>query len=233
MKNTPHINPTADIAETILLPGDPLRAKFISEHFLTEAKQFNNVRGALGYTGLYDGKPLSVLGTGMGMPSMGIYSYELIQFYGVKNLIRIGSCGGIQESVDVRDIIFAMGASTSSSFERQYDLPGHFSCIASYELLSKAKAVADRLNINVHIGNVATNDTFYDDDDTYASRWAKMGILALEMETAALYMTAARFGAQALSILTVSDHVLKEENATAAERETSFTEMMEIALQLG
>ena len=233
MKNTPHINQTAEIAETILLPGDPLRAKFIAETYLTSPVQFNSVRGALGFTGTYDGKKISVMGTGMGIPSIGIYSYELINVFKVKNLIRIGSCGTIQNDINLYDIILAQGASTTSNFSYQFNLSGTYSPIASWTLLDKAKKTADKLDItNIHVGNVLTDDVFYCDDETANEKWAKMGILAIEMETAALYMTAARYKANALSILTVSDHIIKNQQTTTKERETAFTSMMNIALKM-
>ncbi len=233
MKNTPHINQTAEIAETILLPGDPLRAKFIAENFLENPQQFNSVRGALGFTGTYDGKKISVMGTGMGIPSIGIYSYELINVFKVKNLIRIGSCGTIQNDINLYDIILAQGASTTSNFSYQFNLSGTYSPIASWTLLDKAKKTADKLDItNIHVGNVLTDDVFYCDDETANAKWAKMGILAIEMETAALYMTAARYKANALSILTVSDHIIKNQQTTTKERETAFTSMMNIALKM-
>ncbi len=233
MKNTPHINQTAEIAETILLPGDPLRAKFIAENFLENPQQFNSVRGALGFTGTYDGKKISVMGTGMGIPSIGIYSYELINVFKVKNLIRIGSCGTIQNDINLYDIILAQGASTTSNFSYQFNLSGTYSPIASWTLLDKAKKTADKLDItNIHVGNVLTDDVFYCDDETANEKWAKMGILAIEMETAALYMTAARYKANALSILTVSDHIIKNQQTTTKERETAFTSMMNIALKM-
>lgn len=232
MKNTPHINQTAEIAETILLPGDPLRAKFIAENFLEDTKQFNSIRNALGYTGTYNGKKISVMGTGMGMPSIAIYSYELINTFGVKNLIRIGSCGTIQENIDVYDIIFGLGTSTDSNFAHQFCLPGTFSPTASWELLEKAKKSADSLNIKVHIGNILSSDVFYSDNSEESTIWKKMGIMGVEMEAAALYMTAARYNANALCILTVSDNILTHKATTAKERETSFTNMINIALNM-
>lgn len=233
MKNTPHINQTAEIAETILLPGDPLRAKFIAETFFENPIQFNNVRGALGYTGEIKGKKISVLGTGMGVPSMGIYSHELINIFGVKNLIRIGSCGAIQENIKLYDIILGLGSATTSNFAAQFCLPGTFCPTANYELLDKAKKTADELGIeNIHIGNILCDDAFYNDDSESVEKWKKMGILGIEMESAALYMNAARYNAKALCILTVSDHILTKEKTTAKERETSFTNMINIALNL-
>jgi purine-nucleoside phosphorylase len=232
MLNTPHINPTAEIAETILLPGDPLRAKFISDNFLSESKQFNAVRGALGFTGYYNGKKISVMGTGMGMPSMGIYSHELINFYGVKNLIRIGSCGAIQENIKLYDIIFGLGTCTNSNFTSQFKLNGSFCTIADFDLLTKAKAEADEMEIANHVGNILTSDTFYSDDEDINDKWRKMGVLAVEMETAALYINAARYGAKALAILTVSDNIMTKQQISAGEREKSFVNMMNIALRL-
>ncbi len=215
------------------MPGDPLRAKFIAENFLENPQQFNSVRGALGFTGTYDGKKISVMGTGMGIPSIGIYSYELINVFKVKNLIRIGSCGTIQNDINLYDIILAQGASTTSNFSYQFNLSGTYSPIASWTLLDKAKKTADKLDItNIHVGNVLTDDVFYCDDETANEKWAKMGILAIEMETAALYMTAARYKANALSILTVSDHIIKNQQTTTKERETAFTSMMNIALKM-
>ncbi|MEH7481102.1 purine-nucleoside phosphorylase [Neobacillus drentensis] len=233
LKETAHIKPNGvEIAETILLPGDPLRAKFIAESYLEDVVQFNSVRNMFGYTGTYNGKKISVMGTGMGMPSMSLYSWELIHVFGVKNLIRIGSCGAIQDHLNLYDIVFAMGASTDSQYVHQYNLPGHYSNIASFSLLEKAKKVADEKGLPVHVGNVLTSDIFYNADPTAVEKWSKMGILSVEMETAGLYMNAAYSGVNALTILTVSDHVLRNEQTTSEERETAFTNMMEIALEL-
>ena len=231
MNATPHINPTADIAETILLPGDPLRARFVAENYLDKAARFNEVRGALGYTGEYKGKRVSVMGTGMGMPSMGIYSYELINHFGVKNLIRVGSCGALQTELKLYDIILASGASTNSNYAGQYGLPGTFAPVASWKLLSKAEKAASALGAAAYIGNVLSSDAFYDDSADSTELWRKMGVLAIEMEAAALYMNAARHNADALCILTVSDHIITREATTAAERERSFTAMITIALE--
>lgn len=233
LKETPHIKPNgAEIAETILLPGDPLRAKFIAETYLEDVVQFNDVRNMYGFTGTYKGKRISVMGTGMGNPSMSIYSWELIHVFGVKNLIRIGSCGAMQDHLNLYDIVFAMGASTNSNYAQQYNLPGHFSSIASFALLEKAKKAADEKGIPVHIGNVLSSDIFYNADKTALERWRQMGILCEEMETAGLYMNAAHAGVHALTILTVSDHMLRHEQTTTEERQTAFTNMMEIALEL-
>lgn len=231
---TPHIGVSEQgiIAETVLLPGDPLRAKFIAENFLENPVQFNTVRNMFGYTGTYKGKKISVMGTGMGIPSIGIYSYELIHFYGVKNLIRIGSAGSIQKDVKVRDIVIGMSASTNSNFARQYGLPGTYAPNASWKLLKKATDVAAGKGINVTVGNVLSSDVFYDDDADAWKKWAKMGVLAIEMEAAALYMNANRAGANALCILTISDSLVTHELTSAEERQTTFTQMMEIALEL-
>ena len=231
---TPHISATSKdlIAETILLPGDPLRAKFIADNFLEDVIQFNAVRNMLGFTGTYKGKRISVMGTGMGMPSIGIYSYELINFYGVKNLIRVGFCGALQPYLKLYDIIIGMSASTNSNYLHQYNLPGTFAPTASFELLEKAVKVARELGVRYHVGNILSSDTFYDDDSEAWKRWAKMGVLAVEMEAAALYANAARAGANALTILTVSDSLVTHEETTAEERQTAFTNMMKIALEL-
>ncbi len=234
MLPTPHIaaKSSEQIAETVLLPGDPLRAKFIAENFLENPVQFNAVRNMLGYTGFYQGKPVSVMGSGMGMPSIGIYSYELIHFYGAKKLIRVGSCGAYQPDIKVRDIIIAMSASTNSNYASQFGLPGTYAPTASWELLKQAVAVAEAKGYPVKVGNVLSSDIFYDADPEAWKRWAKMGVLAVEMEAAALYMNAAYAGVDALCILTVSDSLVTKEALPAAERERTFTQMMEIALSL-
>ena len=221
-----------DIAETVLLPGDPLRAKYIAERFLENPVCYNEVRGMLGYTGTYKGKKVSVQGTGMGMPSIGIYSYELINDYGVKNLIRIGSCGSLQEDVKIRDVVMGVAASTNSNYAHQYNIPGTFAPSASFELLSKAQKIADEKGIEIKAGNILSGDVFYGDDTESWKQWAKMGVLAVEMEAAALYMNAARLGANALCLLTVSDSIVTHEQTTSEEREKTFTDMMEIALEL-
>lgn len=231
---TPHINVTEAglIAETVLLPGDPLRAKFVAEQYLEEPQQFNGVRNMLGYTGTYQGKPISVMGTGMGMPSIGIYSYELIHFYGVKNLIRIGSCGAFQPEIKVRDIILGMSASTDSNYASQFALPGTYAPTASWQLLRRAVQVAEQKGISCQVGNILSSDVFYGDAPEAWRQWAKMGVLAVEMEAAALYMNAARAGVHALCILTVSDSLVNHEAVSAEARQSSFTQMMEIALSL-
>lgn len=231
---TPHLEAKlGDIAETVLLPGDPLRAKFIADTYLEDVVQYNTVRGMYGFTGYYKGKKVSVQGSGMGMPSMGIYSYELINFYGVKNLIRVGSAGAISDDLKLHDVVIAMSASTDSNYAHQFNLPGVFAPTASFELLEKAVNKARELNTNVTVGNIVSSDVFYGDDglDSFY-KWQKMGCLCTEMETAALYMNAARAGVNALTILTISDCPLKGEETTSAERQTAFTKMMEIALGL-
>ena len=231
---TPHIDAKeqGDIAETILLPGDPLRARFIAENYLDGAVQFTSIRNMLGYTGHYQGKRISVMGTGMGMPSFGIYAYELIHFFGVKNLIRIGSCGAMQPDLQMKDLILAMASSTDSGFVRQYNLPGDFAPSASWKLLKKAADTAGQKGIAVRVGNVLSTDYFYNESSDDWKKWAAMGILAVDMETAALYMLAARAGVDALAILAVSDSLVSHEAMTALDRQTSFTQMIELALSL-
>lgn len=228
---TPHNTAQpGDIAKTVLLPGDPLRAKYIAETYLEDVQQFNAVRNMFGYTGTYHGKRISVMGTGMGCASIGIYSYELIHFYGVKNLIRIGSCGAIQEHVKLGDIVMAMGASTDTNYAHQYELPGSFSAIASFELLSHAQQAAERKGYSYIVGNVVSSDVFYDETEEWR-KWQKMGILASEMESFALYCNAARAGVNALAIFTVSDSLVGGEEMSAQERQTGFSQMMEVALE--
>jgi purine-nucleoside phosphorylase len=220
-------------APIVLMPGDPLRAKFIAENFLTDAVQINGVRGMLGYTGYYKTKRVSVMGSGMGIPSIGIYSYELFTHYNVNAIIRVGTCGGYSEKVHAKDIILAQGACTNSNFAAQYNLPGTFAPIADYELLSTAKAYADNNNLTAYVGNVFSSDIFYDQDPDAWKRWAAMGVLAVEMEAAALYMIAASLDKKALAVLTVSDHfIYPSEDTTSAERERSFTDMIHLALEL-
>lgn len=231
---TPHIGVAEEgiIAETVLLPGDPLRAKFIAENYLENHVQFNAVRNMLGYTGTYRGEKISVMGSGMGMPSIGIYSYELIHFYGVKNLIRVGSCGSFQADVKVRDIVIGMAASTNSNYANQFDLPGSFAPAASWALLKKAVDAAGQKGIAVKVGNILSSDIFYDDNRETWKKWANMGVMAVEMEAAALYMNAARAGVNALCILTVSDSLVTRELVSSKDRESTFTQMVEIALEL-
>lgn len=229
---TPHINATPDdFAKTVLMPGDPLRAKFIAENFLTNAKLVNNVRGIQGYTGDYKGEKVSVMASGMGMPSIGIYTYELFNFFEVDNIMRIGSAGSLNMDVKVRDIVMAMGASTNSDYAKQFELPGTYAPIASYPMLKTAIEEAEKNGANYHVGNVLSSDTFYDDRADANEKWAKMGIMCIEMETAALYMNAVRAGKNALGIFTISDHILTGESLSAEQRQNSFTQMMEIALE--
>lgn len=229
---TPHIEAKeGEIAKTVLMPGDPLRAKFIAETYLEEVTCFNKVRNMLGFTGTYKGKRVSVMGSGMGMPSIGIYSYELYHFYGVDNIIRIGSAGGFADHVKIRDIVIGMGASTNSNFAAQYKLPGTFAPIADFGLLRKAVEAAEKLNIKTVVGNILSSDTFYDDYSEANALWKKMNVLAVEMEAAALYMNAARAGKKALCILTVSDHVFTGESLSSEDRQLTFRDMMEIALE--
>ncbi|MEG1001762.1 purine-nucleoside phosphorylase [Clostridium sp.] len=231
---TPHNNAKlGEIAETVLLPGDPLRAKYIAETFLENPVQYNTVRGMYGYTGTYKGKRISVQGSGMGIPSIGIYSYELIHFYGVKNLIRIGSAGAINEDLKPYDVVIGMGACTDSNYASQYNLSGTYAPIASYELLNKAVNAAKDLNIETTVGNILSSDIFYGEEGLEGLRkWQKMGVLAVEMESAGLYMNAARAGVNALCILTISDCPFTGDVTTAEERQHAFTNMMKIALEL-
>lgn len=219
------------IARAVLMPGDPLRAKFVAEHYLENPVCFNTVRNMLGYTGAYKGRQISVMGHGMGVPSMGIYSYELYQFFGVDTIIRIGSAGGIGEAVKVRDVVIALGASTNSHFADQYRFPGQLCATADYGLLRDAVAAAERLGVRADVGQVFTADQFYNDNPEAAEAYRRFGILAVEMEAAGLYWTAQRLGKRALSILTISDHIFTGEALSAQERQDSFHEMMEIALE--
>ena len=229
---TPHINCTpADFGKTVLMPGDPLRSKFIAETYLENAVLVNNVRGVQGYTGTYKGTRVSVMASGMGMPSIGIYSYELYNFFYVENIIRIGSTGSMSEKVHVRDLVIGMGASTDSNYVHQFGLPGHFAPIADYTLMKTAIECADACGARYHVGNILSSDVFYGDDAEANAKWRKMGVLCVEMEAAALYMNAARAGKRALAMFTVSDHLLTGEATTAEERQTSFTQMMEVALE--
>ncbi len=229
---TPHIAASpSDFAKTVLMPGDPLRARFVAETFLEGAKLVNHVRGIGGYTGTYRGVPVSVMASGMGMPSIGIYSYELFHFFGVENILRIGSAGALSNQVALRDLVFGMGASTNSAFAAQYRLPGTYAPLCDYTLLRTAIQEAEAQGTRYHVGNILSSDTFYSDDPTDSQQFSRMGVLAVEMEAAALYMTAAAAGKRALAICTVSDHVLTGESLPAAERQTSFTDMMEVALR--
>ncbi|MBQ8297920.1 MAG: purine-nucleoside phosphorylase [Ruminococcus sp.] len=219
-----------DIAKTVLMPGDPLRAKFIAENYLENPVCYNEVRGMLGFTGTYKGVPVSVQGSGMGIPSIGIYSWELFNEYDVENIIRVGTAGAIADNVNLREIIIAQSASTNSNYGSQFGLPGSYAPTASWKLLSAAVKAAEARGSVYHAGNILSSDTFYDDSSSLAV-WAKMGVLGVEMESAGLYMNAARAGKNALCILTVSDCPLKGLATTAEERQSTFREMMEIALE--
>lgn len=229
---TPHINANVgDFAKTVLMPGDPLRAKFIAETYLENAVLVNNVRGIQGYTGYYKGKKVSVMASGMGQPSIGIYSYELYKFFDVENIIRVGSCGSFDKDLHVRDIILAQGACTNGNYIMQYRLPGTFAPICDFNLLKTAVAECEKLGVNYKVGNILSSDTFYDDANS-GLEWAKMGVLGVEMESAALYANASRLGKKALCICSVSDSfIYKEEDLTAEERQNSFTNMITIALE--
>jgi len=237
---TPHINVCNEIGfgKTVLMPGDPLRAKFIAENFFENPVLVNNVRGVNGYTGYYKGVKVSVMASGMGMPAIGIYSHELFNFFGVENIIRVGSAGSIQENINLYDLVIAQGACTDSNWQNQFHLPGTFAPIASWELLSEAVKAAEANNAVYHVGNVNSSDVFYGDhvdvpaglDSVYGLK--KMGVMALEMEAAALYMNAARYGKRGLCICTISDHVLTGVETTAEERQNSFHTMMKVALDV-
>ncbi len=230
---TPHIEAKeGEIAESILLPGDPLRAKFIAENYLDDFVQFNKVRNMFGYTGYYKGKRVSVMGTGMGMPSIGIYAYELIKFYGVKRLIRVGSAGSIQDDVKIKDVIIAQGASTNSNFSKQYNLRGEIAALSDYELLFSAALQAEVLNIPYHVGNILSSDTFYDHDEESWKKWAEMGVLGMEMEAYALFLTATVLKAKALAICTISDSMITGESMGHEDRETSLRQMIQLALDI-
>ncbi len=228
---TPHINASPeDFAETVLMPGDPLRSEFIAKNFLTGARLVNDVRGVHGYTGEWKGKRVSVMASGMGMPSIGIYSWELYNVFGVQNILRVGSAGAMQPEVKIRDIVLASGASTNSAYASQFRLPGAFAPVADFRALCVAKEEADKLGANVHVGNVLSSDVFYSDDPDASARFAALGTLCVEMESAALYLNAAKARKNALAILTISDELYSGRATSAEERQTSFTMMMETAL---
>ena len=232
-KYTPHIKATpSDFAKTVLMPGDPLRSKFVAENFLENARLVNNVRGVQGYTGTYKGVPVSVMASGMGIPSIGIYSYELYNFFGVENIIRIGSAGALADDVQLKDVIIGMGACTNSSYQEQYGLGGSFAPIADYTLLRRAVEEAEALGVRYKVGNLLSSDIFYHADPKFNDGWCKMGVLGVEMEAAALYMNAAAAGKRALAICTVSDHIMRGEALSSDDRATSFTDMMTIALNV-
>lgn len=229
---TPHIGAQfGEIAETVIMAGDPLRTKLMAEKFLDNPVQFNNVRGMLGFTGTYKGKRVSVMGHGMGMPSIGIYTYELYNFYGVKTIIRVGSAGSLQTDLHVGDLVIAMGACTNSNYASQYELPGTYAPIGDFQLLRTAADTCDRLGYRYQVGNVFSSDVFYA-ENAHNDKWISMGVLAVEMEIAALYMNAARSGNRALAICTISDHIITGEVTTAEERQNTFTKMMDVAFSL-
>jgi len=228
---TPHITANAgDFAKTVLMPGDPLRAQFIAENYLDNPMQVNSIRGMLAYTGTYHDRPISVMGSGMGMPSMGIYSHELFNFYGVENIIRVGTAGGIRKDLNIGDIVAGIGACSDTNFAANYNLPGTFAPTADYGLLQKAQKSADKLGYPLTVGNILSSDIFYVEDRSNFEKWLRMGVLAVEMEAAALYMTAARAGKAALCICSISDTIFTEQALAADERRTAFTRMMEVAL---
>ena len=235
MSNTPTAHNRAkagDFAKTVLMPGDPLRAKYIAETYLENPRQVTAVRNMFGYTGTYKGKEISVMGGGMGMPSIGIYSYELFNFYDVDQIIRIGSAGALQDHMKLMDVVIGMGACTDSNYAYQYGLPGTFAPIADYELLNKAVETAKRQGTNVVVGNVLSSDVFYNANPNVNDLWRSMGVLAVEMEAAALYMNAAKAGKKALCMLTISDHLYTGESLSSEDRQLGFGKMMEIALEL-
>ena len=219
-------------AKTVLMPGDPLRAQYIAETYLQNAVMVNNIRGVHGYTGMWKDKRVSVMGSGMGMPSIGIYSYELYDQYDVENIIRVGSTGSISPKLKMNDIFLAQGACTDSNWQHQYRLNGTFAPIADFGLLSKAASLAEKKGLSYAVGNVLSSDIFYSDDPEFILPWQKMGVMALEMESAALYMNAARLGRKALTLCTVTDHLVTGENISAQLRQTSLNQMIELALDL-
>lgn len=228
---TPHIDAApGDFAPTVLMPGDPMRSKYIARNYLDGARLVNDVRGVQGYTGTYHGVPVSVMASGMGQPSIGIYSYELFNFFGVQNIIRVGSCGGFSKELHVKDIVLAMGACTNGNFAAQYELPGTFCPIADFGLLSAAAGCCEAKGVRYKVGNILASDVFYDDSGS-AMKWAKMGVLGIDMESAALYCNAARAGKRALSICAVSDSFVYDECMSAEEREKSLTDLIEISLE--
>ena len=230
---TPHIEAKeGEIAKTVIMAGDPLRAKFMAEKYLDNPTIYNQVRGMFGYTGTYKGKRVSIQGHGMGIPSIGIYTYELFNFYDVDTIIRVGSAGAIDDDLNIGDIVMGMGACTNSNYARQYNLCGTFAPIADFGLLSKAVSEAERQGFRYKVGNLYSSDTFYDDNENSLKQWQKMGVLAVEMEAPALYMNAARAGKKALCICTISDCPFKNIATTSEQRQTGFTNMMEVALAL-
>ena len=229
---TPHIGAQyGEIADSVIMAGDPLRAKFMAENFLTDCQQFNNVRGMLGFTGMHNGKRVSVMGHGMGIPSIGIYTYELFNFYDVQTIIRVGSAGSLTTDLKLGDLVLAMGACTNSNYAAQFELPGTYAPIADFRLIRHAADVCDERGYNYRVGNVFSSDVFYN-ENSHNDKWINMGVLAVEMEAPALYMNAARAGCHALTICTISDHIITGEETTAEERQTSFTRMMDVAFSV-
>lgn len=230
---TPHIDAKlGDIAKTVIMPGDPLRAKFIADNFLENVKCFNTVRNMLGFTGTYNGKLVSVMGSGMGMPSMGIYSFELFNFYNVDNIIRIGTAGALSEGLKLKDIVIGIGASYDSNLSLLYNLPGTFAPLASFDLVETATNIARKNNLNVKVGNILSSDIFYSDNNKRLKKWKDIGILAVEMEAAALYANAAKAQKNALCLLTISNYIFKEDSLTSKERQESLLDMIKVSLQI-
>ncbi|MGI5977876.1 MAG: purine-nucleoside phosphorylase [Oscillospiraceae bacterium] len=230
---TPHNSAEkGQIAKTVLMPGDPLRAKYIAENFLENAVLVNNVRGVQGYTGSYGGVPVSVMASGMGIPAIGIYSYELYNFYDVENIVRIGSAGALSDDLQLRDIVAGMSAGTDSNFAKKFGVPGTLAPTADFTLLRTAVECAEEKKLNIRVGSILSSDNFYNDDPTALDKWKKMGILAVEMEAAGLYLTAARAGKRALCLCTISDHIYRPEQLTPEERQLGFDEMIVLALEL-
>jgi purine-nucleoside phosphorylase len=230
---TPHNSAEkGQIAKTVLMPGDPLRAKFIAENFLDNPVLVNNVRGVQGYTGTKNGVPVTVMASGMGIPSIGIYSYELYNFYGVENIIRIGSAGALSDDMKLLDIVAGMSAGTDSNCADKYGVPGTLAPTASFELLRKAVDIAEEKHLNIKVGSILSSDNFYGDDNSSLDSWKKMGVLAVEMEAAGLYLTAARAGCRALCLCTISDHIYRKEELTSEQRQLGFSEMIGLALEI-
>jgi len=234
MIKTAHIEANeGDFAKTVLMPGDPLRAKYIAENFLEDAKLISSIRNIYAYTGTYKGEKISVMASGMGMPSMGIYSHELYEKFGVERIIRVGTAGTINKNLELKDIVVGMGACTDSNYISQFDLNGNFAPICSFDLLQKTMEKAKELNLKINVGNILSSDVFYNPSNDVYKKWSDLGILAVEMEAAALYINAAKLGKQAIAICTVADKVLDDVHCSAEERQTAFTAMMELALNVG
>lgn len=231
--STPHISAReGDFAKTVLMPGDPLRSQFIAENYLEDKRLVNNIRGVQGYTGTYKGVPVSVMASGMGMPSIGIYSYELFSYYGVENILRVGTIGGMREDLHIGSILLGEGACTNGGFGSQYGVQGVFAPIADFTLLRHAAEIAEARGYEYHVGNIFSSDVFYNDDPNVTANWMKLGVLGVEMEAAALYMNAARTGKRALAVCTVSDNLITGENADPEERQTAYRDMMELSLEI-